>query len=109
MNEILKESTYAQFWKQIATAQGRLLSAFDSEKGKMHMEFLEAQTTEPKNITNYKKNSFEFDAISVHPIDQLEMHKKIGEMISSTLTITSMNLFKMQVALSNAQSQLNMM
>lgn len=34
------------------------------------------------------------------------MHKQIGEMISSTLTNTSMNLFKM--ALSNAQSQLKM-
>jgi len=29
-NEILKKSTYAQFWKQGATSQGRLLSAFDS-------------------------------------------------------------------------------
>lgn len=36
------------------------------------------------------------------------MHKKIGEMISSTLNNTSMNLFKMYVPLSNAQSQLNM-
>jgi len=36
------------------------------------------------------------------------MHKKIGEIVSSTLTSTSMNLFKMQVALSNTQSQLKM-
>ena len=41
-NEILKKSTYAQFWKQSATAQGRILSAFDSKKAKMHMAFLEA-------------------------------------------------------------------
>lgn len=59
------------------------------------MEFLEAQTTEPKSPADYKKNSFEFDARSVYPIDQLKMHKKIGEMISSTLTNTSTNLFKM--------------
>ena len=36
------------------------------------------------------------------------MHKQIGETISSTLTSTSMIFFKMQVALSNAQSQLKM-
>jgi len=42
-NEMLKKSTYAQFWKKSATAQGKLLSAFNSEKGKMHMAFLEAQ------------------------------------------------------------------
>jgi len=41
-NEILRKNTYAQFWKQIATTQGRLLPVFDSEKAKMHMSFLEA-------------------------------------------------------------------
>jgi len=107
-NEILNKTTYAQFWKQSATAQGRLLSAFDSEKGKMHMAFLEAQTSEPKTLVDYKKTSFEFDVKDVHPINHLDMHKKTREMISSTLTSTSMNLFKMQVALSNAQSQLKM-
>ena len=72
------------------------------------MAFLEAQTTEPKTPVDYKQNSFEFDARSVHLIDQLEMHKKIGEMISYILTNNFMNLFKMQVARSNSQSQLNM-
>ena len=38
-NEIMKKNTYAQFWKQSATAQGKILSTFDSEKIKMHMEF----------------------------------------------------------------------
>jgi len=68
-NELLKNNTYAQFLKKSATSQGRLLSAFDSEKGKMHMEFLEAQKTEPKILVDYKKTYFEFDGISVHPID----------------------------------------
>lgn len=102
-NEILKKSTCAQFWKQSATSQGKLLSVFDSKNGKMHMAFLEAQTTEPKTIADYKQT---FDVKNVHPIDQLEMHKKIGEIVSSTLTNTSMSLFKMQVPLSNYQSQL---
>lgn len=74
----------------------------------MHMAFLEAQTPEPKTPSDYNQTSFEFDVKNVHPIDQLEMHKKTGERISSTLTSTSMNLFKMEVALSNAQSQLKM-
>ena len=72
------------------------------------MAFLEAQTIEPKNPLDYKKTSFEFDARNVHPIEHMEMQKQISEMISSTLTSNSMNLFKMQVALSNAQSQLKM-
>ena len=39
-NEALKIKTYNQFWKQTFGAQSRLLSAFDSEKGEMQMEFL---------------------------------------------------------------------
>lgn len=81
--------------KQSATAQGKLISAFDSEKGKMHMAFLEALTTERKTLADYKQTFVEFDARNVHPIDQLEIYKQTGEMISSTLTRTSMKLFKM--------------
>lgn len=90
----MKRRTYDQFWKQSATSQGILLSAFDSEKGKMHMAFLEAQTSEPKTLVYYKQTSFEFDVKNVHAIDQQEMHKKTSEMISSTLTGTSVSLFK---------------
>jgi len=74
----------------------------------MHIEFLETQTVDPKTLADYKKTSFEFDARSVHPINQLEIHKQTCEMVSSTLTNPSINLFKMQVSLSNSQSQLNM-
>lgn len=41
----------------------------------MHMAFLEAQTTEPKNPVDYKQTSFEFDARNVHPINHLEIDK----------------------------------
>jgi hypothetical protein len=39
-NQTLTSSTYAQFWKATSTAQHRLLSVFDTEKGRMHMDFL---------------------------------------------------------------------
>ena len=38
----------------------------------------------------------------------MEMHKKTGEMIFSTVSNTIMNLSKLQVTLANVQSQLNM-
>jgi hypothetical protein len=41
-NQMLTNSTYDQFWKQTSTTQHRFLSAFDTEKGRMHMEFLQA-------------------------------------------------------------------
>jgi hypothetical protein len=42
-NELLNNNTYTQFWKQTSTAQHRLLSSFDTEKGRMQMAFLQAQ------------------------------------------------------------------
>ena len=38
----------------------------------------------------------------------MEMHKQIGEMISSTFTNTAMSLSKLQVSFANVQSQLKM-
>jgi len=49
--------------------------AFDLEKGKMQMTFLQAQTPHPKEALDYKKTSFEFYVKDIHPIDQMEMHK----------------------------------
>ena len=59
-NQILTSRTYAQFWKQTSIAQHRLLSAFNTKNGRMHMEFLQAQVPDPKVITDYKRATFEF-------------------------------------------------
>jgi hypothetical protein len=59
-NQTLTSSTYAQFWKQTLTAQNRLLSTFDTEKGRMQMEFLQAHVPNPKVIIDYKRETFEF-------------------------------------------------
>ena len=73
------------------------------------MAFLEAQIPQPKSASDYKKTTFEFDTKDIHPIDQMEMHKKTdGEMIYSTPTNTTMIVSKFQVSISHIQSQLKM-
>jgi hypothetical protein len=57
-NQTLTSSTYAQFRKQSSTTQHRLLSAFDTEKGRMHMAYLQAQVPDPKVISDYKRATF---------------------------------------------------
>jgi hypothetical protein len=107
-NQTLTSSTYAQFQKQSSTAQHRLLSAFDTEKGRMHMAFLQAQVPDPKVISDYKRATFEFQAKDVHPADQMDLHKQTGEMIFHTLAHASTSASKFRVALSNAQTQLKL-
>ena len=72
------------------------------------MAFLEAQIPRPKSASDYKRATFEFNTKDIHPIDQMEMHKKTGEMISSTLTNTAISLSKLQVYFANVWSQLKM-
>jgi hypothetical protein len=74
----------------------------------MQMAFLQAQVPHPKTTTDYKNTSFEFDVKDVHPVDQMDMHKKTGEMILYTLTNTSLTTSKLQVSLNNLQSQLKL-
>jgi hypothetical protein len=107
-NELLTNSTYAQFWKKTYTTQHRLLSSFDTKKGRMHMVFLQGQVPHPKAIFYYKRETFEFDVKEVHPGNQMDMHRQTGEMIFSTLANTSMTTAKLQVSLNNVQSQLKL-
>jgi hypothetical protein len=87
--ERLANNTYAQFWKQTSTSQHRLLSTFDTEKGRMYMAFLQAQVPHPKEITDYKSSTLEFDAKVVHPADQMDLHRQTGEMVFSKLANAS--------------------
>jgi hypothetical protein len=107
-NEALTSIAYAQFWKQTSTAQHRFLSAFDTEKGRIHMEYLQAQVPQPKTISDYKRSTFEFDSRDVHPADQMDLHRQTGEMIFSTLANTSTTAAKLQVSLNNVQTQLKL-
>lgn len=68
-NEALKASTYLQFWKQTSTSKHRLLSAFDTKKGKMQIAILQPKITHPKSADDYTKSMFYFDANLTHPID----------------------------------------
>jgi hypothetical protein len=40
INDLLNSITYTQFWKQTSTAQHKMLSYFDTKRGRMQMEFL---------------------------------------------------------------------
>ena len=74
-NEVLKTNTYNQFWKQNSSSQSRLLSTFDTGKGRMQMAFLEALVPQPQGVGDYKKSSLEFNTKDIHPIDKMELHK----------------------------------
>jgi hypothetical protein len=107
-NQMLTNSTYAQFWKKMSTTQHKLLSAFDTEKGRMHLEFLQAQVPQPKEITDCKRSTIFFDTKQVHPADQMDLHRQTREMVFSTLAHASSRAAKLQVSLNKFQTQLKL-
>jgi hypothetical protein len=72
------------------------------------MAFLQAQVPDPKVITDYKRATFEFKTKDMHPADQMDLHKQIGEMVFYTLTHASTFASKLQVSLNNVQTQLKL-
>jgi len=48
---------------------------------------------------------FEVLARDIHPIDQIELHKKTGEMIYSTLTRKAIAAHQLQNSLNNISAQ----
>jgi hypothetical protein len=103
-NQTLTNNTYSQFWKKTSIAQHRLLSAFDTEKGRTHL----AKVPQPKEITDYKRSTIVFDTKQVHPADQMDLHRQTGEMFFSTLAHASTTTSKLQVSLGNVQTQLKL-
>jgi hypothetical protein len=72
------------------------------------MAFLQAQVPHPKEITDYKRETFEFNTRDVHLADQMDLHRKIGEMVFSTLENASTTAAKLQISMNNVQTQLKL-
>ena len=85
--------------------QIRLMSAFDIKQRKMQMSFLKPTTQQPKSMVDYLKTNFEVLSKDIHPIDQIELHKQIGEMVYSTLTSKAIAAHQLQNSLNNISTQ----
>lgn len=60
------------------------------------MSFIKPTVKQPKSIADYLKTNFEVLAKDIHPIDQIELHKQIGEMVYSTLTRKAMMAHRLE-------------
>lgn len=107
-NEQLKAQTYSKYLKMAPTNQMRLMSTFDIKEGKMQMSFLKATIQQPKSMADYLNFFFEVFAKDIQPIDKIELHKKMGEMVYSTLTSKAIIAHQLKNSLSNTTTQLQL-
>lgn len=71
----------------------------------MQVSFIQPTVQQPRAPTDYKKVGFEVLARDIHPVDQIEFHKKAREMIYSTLTGKSIVVHQLQSSLNNISAQ----
>jgi len=84
------------------------MSAYDIKEGKMQMSFLKPKVQQPQTLADYLKTDFEVLAKYIHPIDQIEFHKQIGEMVYSALTSKAMMAHRLENSLNNTTTQLQL-
>lgn len=69
------------------------------------MTFFKPIAQKPNTLSYFKRVDFEVLARDIHPIDQIEMHKQVGEMIYSTLTGKAIATHQLQNSLNNISAQ----
>jgi hypothetical protein len=62
----------------------------------------------PKAVIDYKRAMFYFNTRDVHPVDQIDLHRQMGEMDFFTLANASTSAANLQVSLKNIQTQLKL-
>lgn len=99
---------YNQYLKMAPTNQQRLMSAYDIKEGKTIMSYVKPQVQQPQSAANYIRTNLEVLAKDIHPMDQIELHKKTREMVYSTLAGKAMMDHRLQNSLDNTTAQLNL-
>ena len=71
----------------------------------MQMTFIKLTTQQRRALIDFKRVNFEVLARDIHPIDEIELHKKTCEMIYSTLTGKAIAPHQLQNSLNNMSAQ----
>ena len=69
------------------------------------MTFIKPTTQQPRIATYFKRVDFEVLERDIRPIDQIKLHKQIGEIIYSTLTRKGIVSHQLHNSLNNMSAQ----
>lgn len=90
------------------TNQQRLMSVYDIQKGKMILSHFKPKMLQPQSAADYITTNLEVLAKDIQPMDQIELHKKTGEMVYSTLANKALSAHKLHNYLNNTSAQLEL-
>lgn len=98
----IKQDSYSKLWRHgLRSSQTRLLSDLDYKKGWLKMVLLEPKAWVIRTTEHYKAAKLAIDLKKMHLVDQMDLHRKTGEMIFIKLTIITSNACKLENMVSN--------
>ena len=84
------------------------MAAYDMQAGKMTLSHFRPTLQLPQSTADYIRTNLEVLAKDIHPIDQIELHKQVGEMVYSTLADKALMAHRLQNSLYNTSAQLEL-
>ena len=90
------------------TNQQRLMSSYDVNEGKMIMSHFMPTALQPQSPADYLRTNLEVLAKDIHPMDQIELHKKTGEMVYASLADKTLVNYRLENSLNNTTAQLEL-
>ena len=106
-NELLRVQLYEQFLKATPAKQERLMAAYDIKQEKMILSHFKPKFQHPQSAADFVKTRLEVLAKDIHPMDQIELHKKTGEMVYATLAEKAILAHELKESLKNTNTQLD--
>lgn len=80
------------------------MSAYDIKEGKMILGHFKPRVQQPQIVADYIRTNIEAPAKDIHPLDQIELHKKTDEMVYSNLADKAILAQQLQNSLNNTSA-----
>jgi len=84
------------------------MAAYDIQEGKMTLSHFRPTMQQPQSAADYIRTNLEVFAKDIHPMDQIDLHKKTGEMVYSTLADKTLMAHRLQNSLHKIAAQLEL-
>lgn len=84
------------------------MEPYDIQEGKMTLSHFKPIMQQPQSSSDYIRTNLEVFSKDIHPMDQIELHKKNGEMVYSTLADKTLMAHRLQNSLHNTTAQLEL-
>ena len=83
------------------------MSVYDIKEEKIILSHFKPTIPQPKSAADFENTRVEVMAKDIHPMDQIELHKKTGEMVYATLVDRATMAHELKESLKNTNIQLD--